>query len=124
MTIAYFCVLIAMILPLVWAGYSKFTSRGYDNRAPRDFADKLQGKPRRAYHASQNSFEAFAPFAAGVIIAHAAGAAQSQIDLLAVSFIILRVMYGIFYVSDQHAARSVVWFCAFACVVGLFVISF
>ncbi len=124
MTIAYFCVFAAIFIPLVLTGYAKFSTKGYDNRSPRDFTDKLQGKSKRAYNAQLNSYEAFAPFAAAVVIAHAAGAAQSQIDLLAVSFIFLRIIYAICYVQDQHLMRSVVWFGAFGCVVGLFVISF
>jgi uncharacterized MAPEG superfamily protein len=124
MTVGYFCVLVAAFIPLILAAYAKFSSKGYDNRSPREFLEKLQGRARRANYAQMNSFEAFPPFAAGVIIAHNAGAAQGRIDLLAVSFIFLRILYAIFYVQDQHAARSAAWFLAFACVVGLFVVSF
>jgi uncharacterized MAPEG superfamily protein len=123
MTVAYVCVLIAVFIPLVLAAYAKFSSKGYDNRSPREFLDALQGQSKRAHYAQLNSFEAFPPFAAGVIIAHNCGAAQPQIDLLAAAFIVFRIMYAVCYVQDRHAMRSVVWFCAFACVVGLFVIS-
>jgi len=124
MTVAYICVLIAVFIPLILAGYAKFSSRGYDNRSPREFLDKLQGKGKRAHFAQMNAYEAFAPFAAGVIIASNSGAAQSQINLLAVAFIVFRIAYSVCYVLDRHMARSIVWFCAFACTVGLFVISF
>jgi uncharacterized MAPEG superfamily protein len=124
MTLAYVCVLITIFIPLFLAAYAKFSSKGYDNRSPREFLSRVEGKAKRANFAQQNAYEAFAPFAAGVIIAGNAGAAQSQIDLLAVSFVLFRILYSIFYVIDQHALRSIVWFCAFACIVGLFIISF
>ena len=124
MTLAYICVLIAVFIPLAFAGYAKFGSKGYDNRSPREFLDKVQGKYKRAHYVQMNSYEAFPPFAVGVIIAHNSGALQSQINFFAVAFVIFRILYGIFYVIDQHQLRSVVWFLAFSCVIGLFVISF
>jgi len=124
MTIAFFCVLVAAFIPLVLTGYAKITNKGYDNANPREFLSKLDGKGKRANNAQMNAYEAFPPFAAGVIIASLAGAPQSQIDLLAVSFVVFRVMYSIFYVQDKPSARTAVWFLAFACIVGLFLISF
>ena len=124
MTIAYTCILISVFIPLVLAGYAKFGSKGYDNRSPREFLDKVQGKYKRAHYAQMNSYEAFPPFAAGVIIAHNCGALQSQVDMLAIAFVIFRVLYGIFYVIDQHQLRSLAWFLSFGCIIGLFVISF
>ena len=124
MTIAYVCVLIAVFIPLVFAGYAKFASGGYDNRAPRDFLEKLEGKPRRAHYVQMNSYEVFPPFAAAVIIAHYAAAAQTHINIFAVLFIIFRVIYGIAYVADQPTLRTLMWFGAFACTIGLFIISF
>jgi uncharacterized MAPEG superfamily protein len=124
MTVAFFCVFLAIFIPLVLTGYAKFSAKGYDNRSPRDFAAQLQGKAKRAHNAQLNAYEAFPPFAAGVLIAHSAGAAQSQIDLLAALFIVFRIVYSVFYVTDQAGLRSVAWFAAFACIVGLFVISF
>jgi uncharacterized MAPEG superfamily protein len=67
-----------------------------------------------------NSFEAFAPFAAGVIIAQLSAAPQARIDTLAVAFIALRLVYGALYVLDRAVLRSVAWGLAFACTVALF----
>ena len=124
MTIAYTCILISVFIPLVLAGYAKFGSKGYDNRSPREFLDKVQGKYKRAHYAQMNSYEAFPPFAAGVIIAHNCGALQSQVDALAIAFVIFRVLFGLFYVTDQHQLRSLAWFLSFGCIIGLFLISF
>ena len=73
MTIAYWCVLIAAVMPIVWAGAAKSGAKGFNNARPREFLGSLSGWPARANFAQQNAYEAFPPFAAGVIIAHLYG---------------------------------------------------
>ena len=78
MSTAYWCVLAAALLPYAFTGLAKFSGpRRYDNHAPRDYLDKLDGWRKRAHWAQLNSFEAFAPFAAGVIIAQQSAVAQT-----------------------------------------------
>ena len=123
MTLAYWMILVAALLPYIGTGYAKFAEGGgktYDNRAPRAGIDSLPPQRRRAYWAQLNGFEAFPPFAAGVIVAHLAGASQAWIDGLAVSFVVLRTIYTLLYIHDHATARSLVWTAALACVVGLF----
>lgn len=120
MTIANWCVLVAAFLPFLWTGVAKFSGPGFNNRRPRDFQDSLAGWRKRAHWAHQNSFEAFPFFAAGVLIAQQAGAAQGRVDQLALAFIGLRLLYGVFYIADRHALRSLVWTLALACVVAMF----
>lgn len=120
MTIAYWCVLAASVLPLVWTAVAKFSGPGFDNHAPRLFQARLEGFRARAHWAHQNSFEAFPPFAAAVIIAHLAGVAQDRIDALALAFIALRVVYGLLYLADWALLRSVAWTAAFVCVIKLY----
>lgn len=124
MTIAFGCILAAMFIPLFLTGYAKVGSGKYDNRNPRDFLAKLEGKYRRANNAQLNAYEAFPPFAAGVLVAYVSGAPQAQADILAVMFIFFRILYSIFYVLDRHVLRTVAWFLAFSCIIGLFVMSF
>src|SRR3546814_2363738 len=71
MSIAYWCILVAALLPYVWAFVAKRGPR-YDNHDPRGWLAK-QDDPhaRRANAAHLNAFEAFAPFAAGVLMAPA-----------------------------------------------------
>ena len=121
MTLAYWCVLIAAIMPYVFAGISKVGLATFDNRKPRDFLETLDGYRRRAHWAQLNSHEAFAPFAAAVIIAHLAGAAQDTINLLAGLFILARVLFGYCYITDRSTARSLAWLLGLGCVIGLFV---
>lgn len=49
-------------------------------------------------------------------------AEQAQIDTLAVAFLIPRAAYGVFYVADLAALRSLAWF-GLGCVIALFAIS-
>lgn len=121
MTTAYWCVLVATLLPLMWAGAAKAGAGSYDNARPREFLGGLTGWPSRANHAQQNSYEAFPPFAAAVIIAQLSAAPQSTVDALALTFIAARVLHGLCYIADQAALRSLVWLVGLGCVVGLFV---
>ena len=123
MTIAYVCIVIMFLIPLVSSAYAKFSAQGYDNRKPREFLANLEGKAKRAYYAQLNSQENFAPFAAGVIVAHQLHARQPTIDILAVSFILMRILYVIFYVQDRHVLRSTVWFSGFFITIALFFIG-
>ena len=123
MTFAYWCVLIAAFMPLIWVGAAKTGASGYDNDRPREFLARLTGWPRRAAWAEQNAYEAFPPFAAGVIIAHLAGATQLTIDILAGVFIAARILHGVFYITDKGALRSLSWLAGYGCVIGLFVAS-
>jgi len=121
MTTAYWCVLAAALLPLLWTGAAKAGGKSYDNARPREFLGALTGWPARAHHAQQNSYEAFPPFAAAVIIAHLCGAPQPAVDGLALGFIGARLLYGLCYIADLSTLRSLVWLAGLGCVVGLFV---
>jgi uncharacterized MAPEG superfamily protein len=126
MTFAYWMILAAAFVPYIGIAYAKFSAGGiktYDNHAPRAQIDALPPARRRAYWAQLNGFEAFPPFAAGVIVAHLAGAPQYGIDVLAGSFVGLRVLYTLLYIYDRPTLRSLVWFLALLCVVGLFVLA-
>ncbi len=123
MTFAYWCVLLAALLPIIWVGLAKTGVNGYDNHKPRLFMANLDGWQQRANWAQKNSYEAFPPFAAAVIIAHLSGANQLAIDSLAGIFLILRIAHGILYIQDKALLRSVAWTLSFLCVVGLFLVG-
>lgn len=120
MTIAYWCVLAAALLPYLTVGLAK-SRRDFDNARPREWLARLTGWRARAHWAHQNAFEAFPPFAAAVIIAHLAGAPQGRIDALALTFVAARLAYAAFYILDRPALRTAVWLAGIACVIGLFV---
>jgi uncharacterized MAPEG superfamily protein len=122
MTTAYWCILAAALLPYVWVGIAKASGPRYDNRDPRAWLAR-QDNPRaaRANAAQLNAFEAFAAFAAAVLMAQAAGVDPARISVLALAFVGLRVLHGVFYVAGIAALRSVVWAGGFACVIALMV---
>jgi uncharacterized MAPEG superfamily protein len=126
MTVALWCILIAIFLPYLCTGVAKI-SGGFglkDNHDPRDFLDSLNGLGRRAYAAQLNGFEVTPAFAAAVIVAHLAGNAELvTINVLAVLFITSRLLYMICYLADWAILRSLVWFVGMGLIVGLFVAS-
>ncbi len=121
MTIAYWCVVLIAFLPVIWVGVAKFGAQHYDNERPRESLDLLSGWAQRANWAQLNSYEAFPPFAAGVIIAHLTGTDQFTIDVLALVFLACRVAHGVVYIANLAAIRSVVWSVGFLATVGLYI---
>ena len=76
-TVAYWCVFVAVLLPLACsliakrAGFGKKRSQGgYDNHEPRAWLARQSGAAARANAAQANSFEALPFFMGAVIIAH------------------------------------------------------
>jgi uncharacterized MAPEG superfamily protein len=126
LTIAYWCVLVAIILPIIWIGFAKAGTRNYiheHNSAPRELLNTLTGFRKRAVWAQQNAFEALPGFIAGSIIAHLMEASQFELDITALIFIIARLAHGIFYLIDWAFCRSVVWVIGFGATINMFLIS-
>ena len=122
MTIAYWCVFAAALLPYLTVGPAKVRA-DFDNRAPRGWEARLEGWRARLHAAHLNAFEAFPAFAAGVIIAHLARVPQTRIDALAVAFVAARIAYAWLYYADRASARSVVWSGGFLCTIGLYAVA-
>lgn len=114
LTIAYWCVLVAVALPYLCAYIAKAGAFGpRDNVTPRDWAAKQSGWRARANAAQANSFEGLPFFIGAVIIAHQLGAQQGRIDTLAVTYIALRLVFIALYLRGANAARSAAWALAF-----------
>jgi len=95
---------------------------GYDNRSPRDQQAKLEGWGRRAVAAHANGFEAFPPFAAGVLACLVTGANPHWAGILAVTHVIARAIYPVLYIANLASLRSLVWSVGMATTVGLLVL--
>ncbi|MBL0196307.1 MAG: MAPEG family protein [Myxococcales bacterium] len=95
---------------------------GYDNANPRDQQAKLTGAGRRAAAAHANGFEAFAPFAAGVLACELTHARPGTAAALAVAHVIARLVYPFLYIGNVDKARSLVWTVGFLASVGLLVL--
>ena len=126
-TVAYGCVLLAVLLPYACAylakyqGFGKPRSKGgYDNGDPRGWLARQQGFSARANAAQANSFEALPFFIGAVIIAHQLGAPQTRVDILALLFVTMRVIYIAMYVAGLATARSAFWALAFLANLAIF----
>jgi len=114
LTLAYWCVLVAVLLPYLCSYIAKAGAfRPRDNAKPREWLAAQTGWRARANGAQSNSFEGLPFFIGAVIIAHQLGAAQPRLDLLAAAYVLLRVVYIALYVSGRSRARSTVWALAF-----------
>ena len=115
-TVAYWCVLIAAMLPFAcaWLAKSKGFGKprregGFDNSNPRAWLARQTDWQGRANAAQANTFEALPFFIGAVIIAHQLGAPQTMLDILALLFVTLRVIYVAMYVADLATVRSAIW---------------
>lgn len=120
-TIAYWCILIAAILPIFCAGLAKWgmfyrprNQGGFDNDHPRAWLAAQKDWRARANAAQANSFESLPFFIGAVIIAHQLGANQLRLDVLAFLFIVLRLMFVMTYVAGLSNARTILWTLAYA----------
>ena len=100
MAIAYWCILIAALLPYVWVFIAKQSGERYNNHDPRSWQDKQTNpRSRRANAAQLNAFEAFPAFAASVLMAQFAQVDGQRIVWLAMAFVAFRILHGIFYIG-------------------------
>ena len=118
MTVAFWCVLVAALLPYVPFGLA---SSKLNPHAPRVGAQALEGLAARAYGAHCNGFEAFPFFAAAVIVSHVVEGASATVGWLAVAFIVARLAHMAFYMMDRPPLRSTCFFIGLALTIVIFV---
>ncbi len=126
LTLAYWTVLIAALLPILCAGVAKWGAMGksrreggYDNHNPRAWLARQSDWRARANSAQANSFEAMPFFIGAVIIAHQLHAPQMRLDVLAFIWVVLRMLYILMYLADMATLRSVVWVLALGVNIGI-----
>lgn len=120
MSIAYWCILVAAVLPYAWVALAKSGGTAYNNKDPRGWLAKQDSyRVRNANGAHLNAFEAFPAFAASVLMAQMAEVDPGRVSLLAVAFIVFRILHGIFYLTGTHGLRSLAWLAGLGCVIGL-----
>ncbi|WP_415759705.1 MAPEG family protein [Pseudomonas sp. LT1P18] len=118
MSIPFWCVFISALLIFVAkipVAKAMNDQGGYDNHLPRQQQAQLTGFGARALAAHQNCFEAFILFAVGVLMAHTTQTAGWLIDLLAIIFVITRIIYLLCYWVDLAWQRSLVWGVGLVC---------
>ena len=113
MSLPFWCIFIsALLIFLAKAPVARAMQQEsgvYDNHHPRSQQARLSGFGARALAAHLNSFEAFPLFAVGVLMAHVTQTHGVLVDVLAVIFVISRVLYLLCYWADLHWQRSLVW---------------
>ncbi len=117
MTIAFWCVLVAALLPYVPFGLVK----GLDPKNPRARVKELTGISARAHGAHLNAFEAFPPFAAAVIISHLSLGANGWSNILALLFLVARFAHMGCYLADLAPPRSAAFFAGLIIVIVMFI---
>lgn len=130
-TVAYWCVLLAALLPFVCAYLAKSKGfgrprreGGFDNRDPRVWLARQTGWQARANAAQANSFESLPFFIGAVIIAHQLAAPQTLLDILALLFVTLRMIYIAMYVAGLPSVRSGIWGLALAVNIAILFIGY
>lgn len=130
-TVAYWCVLIAALLPIVCAAIAKSgmfgkprREGGFDNDNPRAWLARQTDWRARANAAQANSFEALPLFIGAVVIAHQLGAYQTRLDVLAFIYIVLRMMFIMMYVAGLSTMRSIFWTLALAVNIGILFVGY
>jgi uncharacterized MAPEG superfamily protein len=114
----------AMLTAALWIPYiaSQVMTNGF--LAPANYVDPSQ-RPvplwgKRADRVYLNAVEAFAPFAALVLIAQVSGKADAMTAFWAACFFWLRLIHAIVYWLAVPYVRTIVFTLAFVCVVGIF----
>lgn len=120
MSIPFWCIFISAVwIFIAKAPVAKAMAKEgeghYDNHHPRGQQARLTGFGARALAAHLNSFEAFPLFAVGVLMAHVTNTHGILVDVLAVTFVVARVLYLLFYWADLHWQRSLVWIVGLLC---------
>lgn len=118
MTIAFWCVLVAALLPYVPFA---LVSKKVDMRAPRRGEQTLEGLALRAYGAHLNAFETFPPFAAAVIVAHVVEGANATVNWLAIAYIVARLAHMGCYLADKQPPRSAAFTIGLILMIAIFV---
>lgn len=124
MTTLIYCLLIAVLLPYIAkapVAYAMNKQGGYDNRHPRNQQAQLTGFGARALAAHQNAFEALPVFAIAVLLAVATSHTGQSIQILAVTHIVARIIYNLFYLLNWDKLRSLVWSVGFVASVAIIV---
>ena len=124
LTLAYWCVLAAGLLPYLSAYIGKAGGFGLrDNQEPRQWLGRQQGWRARAMAAQANGFEGLPLFIGAVLLAHQLGYDQARLDLFALAYVILRTAYIGIYIAGMGSLRSAVWALAFVVNIGIFFIG-
>lgn len=116
------CLFVAVLLPYLLkmvVGYFMQKESVYDNHHPRTQQARLVGMGARAVAAHQNGFESLLVFATAALTALATNHVGVMVQVLAIVYIVSRIIYNIFYLQDLASLRSLTWFVGFICCLAI-----
>ncbi len=121
----------AALMPLACSGIAKSgkfskprREGGFDNHNPRAWLAKQTDWRARANAAQANCFEALPFFIGAVLASQQLGANQTLVDLLALLYIVARILYVMLYLADSAKLRSTVWSVAFLLNIGILFVGY
>ena len=114
---------VLIYLPFLIVGYARAQIGPEALATPRDKFDKLPAYAQRATWAHENSFEAFMIFAAAALMAYATGVDSTWATGAAITFLIARSLYSVFYILNIAPARSLMFATGSICDFILFGLS-
>lgn len=121
MTIAEWMLLATVLIYLLTiAPFKPLGYRQFDNAKPRDPAFWDAPLRSRALGAHNNGIESFPFFAAAVLLAEFRAAPQHLIDLLAIGFVMFRLMFVAAYLLNYPWTRTLIWNAGFAVNLAIF----
>ncbi|MFM6899217.1 MAG: MAPEG family protein, partial [Microcystis panniformis] len=113
---------ITVYLPFLLGAYAR-AKVGYDTSAPRAMFDQLPDYAKRATWSHQNGFETFMIYSAAALMAYVTGVSSSLAANCAIAFVILRLLFSLFYITNVPIARSLMFGLGSLCTYTLFGLS-
>ena len=126
MTTLVVCALLAVLMPYfakIPVAIAMAKLGQYDNKHPRSQQAKLTGFGERTLAAHQNCFESLAVFAVAIAVVLGTNSVNAVTETLAVTHIVSRTLYCIFYWLNLDIIRSLVWFIGLGTAIAMIVVS-
>jgi uncharacterized MAPEG superfamily protein len=121
MTLAEWMLFGAVLLFLLTlAPVKAMRHRSFDNANPRDPSFYQHTLSSRALGAHVNGIETFPFFAVAVLLAEFRGQPQHWVNLLAVTFVGIRVVFVVAYLGNLPTTRTLLWNLGFLVNAGIF----
>jgi uncharacterized MAPEG superfamily protein len=121
MTLGEWMIFAAVILYLLTVAPVKAVGyRTFDNSNPRDPLFYRPGIASRALGAHINGIETFPFFAVAVMLAEFRHAPQRWIDMLALAFVAVRLIFVGAYIGNWSTTRTLLWNLGFAINTAIF----
>jgi len=105
-------------------GYYRLSQKGtYDIVNPRAQALQLEGAGARSQYLQANCWEALIFFSVAILATFLTGAANDSVGMLSISFLVIRCIYFIAYLTNMATLRLTAFTLGFFCCAGLFYVA-